>query len=189
MFTLSLMRNKILQNEAEHRKGNRKGFTLMELLIVVVIIGILALAMRLYWPKLTMGAKVNTWKSNIDAFQTALDLYSNDHGGHYPTPPSAATAFSQWANAQGLDKYLQKPLVNPFYPDQPVEISNSTSVTAINDKNLGTTNAAIIGFTTSTDSDGLDHYTITYKIGDNTFTLYDQMSQAGSGSGSSGSGS
>lgn len=98
----------------------KKGFTLMELLIVVVIIGILALAMRLYWPKLTMGAKVNTWKSDMDALQTALNLYNNDHGGHYPDEPDSPEPFSQWAHSQGLDKYMQKPLKNPFYPDIPV---------------------------------------------------------------------
>lgn len=79
---------------------NQKGFSLIEIMVVVVILGILA---SIVVPKI-MGrpdeARVVQAKSNISAIQNALDLYKLDNG----TYPSTE---------QGLSALVQKPSSNP----------------------------------------------------------------------------
>jgi len=63
---------------------NRKGITLIELLIVVIILGALvAIAI----PKIaanTATAKRNACHTNIDVMNTQIELYAADNNGVYP---------------------------------------------------------------------------------------------------------
>lgn len=59
---------------------DKKGFSLVELMIVVVIMGILiAVAIPLYGT-ITTNAKNKTCASNIDAIQNAAVVYYTEHG-------------------------------------------------------------------------------------------------------------
>ena len=59
---------------------NKKGFSLVELMIVVVIMGILiAVAIPLYGT-ITTNAKNKTCASNIDAIQNSAVVYYTEHG-------------------------------------------------------------------------------------------------------------
>ncbi len=62
----------------------RKGFTLIELMVVVLILGALA---AVAIPRLTRSsdtAKTNACNTNVDIINTQMELYYMDTGG-YPT--------------------------------------------------------------------------------------------------------
>ena len=86
---------------------NRKGFTLVEIMIVVAIIALLA---AIAIPNLLSAKKTaNTAaaKANIRALSTAAEVYATGHNGAYPTavgdagdptatPPTAATGLAAY---------------------------------------------------------------------------------------------
>lgn len=83
------------------RFKNHNGFTLIELMVVVVILGILA---SLIVPKLmgrTDEAKIVKAKVDISAIETGLKLYRLDNGT-YPT------------TEQGLSALIQEPHTEPL---------------------------------------------------------------------------
>jgi general secretion pathway protein G len=78
----------------------RKGFTLVEIMVVVVIIGLLA---ALVVPQLTGRAdqaKVTTTRTQIAGIEQSLELYQLDNGA-FPTTD------------QGLEALVEKPTAPP----------------------------------------------------------------------------
>jgi len=91
--------NKRVGSKAAPRPGNgQKGFTLIELMVVIVILGILAAIIAPRIIGRTDEAKVTKAKVQIRNFETALKMYKLDNGT-YPT------------TEQGLEALIQKPSV------------------------------------------------------------------------------
>lgn len=92
---------------------NERGFTLIELMVVIVILGILA---GLIIPRI-MGrpdeARAAKARMQIESLETALKLYKLDNG-NYPTTEQGLQALVQAPTAGGLAKnwrqggYLEK---------------------------------------------------------------------------------
>lgn len=66
-------------------KKQRKGFTLIELLVVVVIIGILASVALPSFVGAQDKARNSAVQGNINTVRMALEQYSTDNNGSYPT--------------------------------------------------------------------------------------------------------
>ncbi|MFH2202177.1 MAG: prepilin-type N-terminal cleavage/methylation domain-containing protein [Elusimicrobiota bacterium] len=74
---------------AEDRK--RTGFTLIELMIVVAIIGILAAIAIPKFADLIRKSNEGATKGNLGAIRSSLSIYYGDQEGLYPNTPAALT--------------------------------------------------------------------------------------------------
>lgn len=79
---------------------NEKGFSFLELMVVVVILGILATYIAPRFMGRTDDAKIVKARVDIRSLETALDLYKLDNG-IYPT------------TEQGLSALIEKPSTDP----------------------------------------------------------------------------
>ena len=73
-----------LQSSCQKRKLNHKGFTLLELLIVIVIIGILGSALVVSVQSGYKNARQTKCKSNLRQFGVALTIYRAEHDNSTP---------------------------------------------------------------------------------------------------------
>jgi len=64
--------------------SNKSGFTLIELILVVVILGILAGAVVPVFQGRSEQARVGRAKTDIATYGTQVDLYALDHNDKYP---------------------------------------------------------------------------------------------------------
>lgn len=73
----------------------RNGFTLVEILIVVVILGILAAIVIPAFGDAGKEAKSSAMSSNLQKIRLQLELYRNRHNGHYPCSASSTASFAE----------------------------------------------------------------------------------------------
>jgi len=62
-----------------------KGFTLIELMVVIVILGILAAVIAPRIPQFVNKAKEGKTKGNLGTLRSTLNIYYSDNDGVYPT--------------------------------------------------------------------------------------------------------
>lgn len=84
--------------KANKKRAKRRGFTLIELVIVIVILGVLAGVAALSFQSVTGSAKDGVAKSNLRAVKSACQVYQVDNNGNLPNAKTA------------IEKYLDKEL-------------------------------------------------------------------------------
>ncbi|MDP6044478.1 MAG: type II secretion system protein [Phycisphaerae bacterium] len=65
--------------------GNRKGFTLVEILWVIMFLGLLAAIVVPQFADATSDAKMSNLMKNLQQVRSQLQLYQLEHNGVYPT--------------------------------------------------------------------------------------------------------
>lgn len=94
----------------------RKAFTLVEILIVVVILGILAAIVVPQFTGATQEAQAGNVLSQLDTLNNQIELYKARHNGTPPADLVAGGDESAWDTliAEG---YIKAPPSNPACPD------------------------------------------------------------------------
>ncbi len=110
-------------------RNSQTGFTLLELLVVIVIIGLLAGYVAPRYFAQEGKSKIQIARAQIDSFEKALDQYRIDTG-HYPTSEQGLAALNTRPNneAKWNGPYLRKtvpadPWDRPYLYKQPGEHS------------------------------------------------------------------
>lgn len=94
-----------------HTKNKTKGFTLLELLVVIVIIGLLAGYVGPKYFSQIGKSEVKVARAQMDAFDKALDQYRIDTGRYPGTSQGLSALMSKPANEAKWDgPYLKKAL-------------------------------------------------------------------------------
>jgi len=103
---------------------NREGFTLVEILIVVVILGVLAAIVVPQFSSAASDARVSSLRSNLLAVRKQIELYKHNHDDNLPAAAGESSAdFDRRMTAQtdlngdaGTDygPYLERVPMNMF---------------------------------------------------------------------------
>jgi general secretion pathway protein G len=69
---------------------NQAGFTLIEMLVVVIILGILAMIIVPQISVSTDDARLNSLQTNLNSLRSAIEVYAAQHANRYPGTYSEA---------------------------------------------------------------------------------------------------
>jgi general secretion pathway protein G len=119
-------------------KRNTRGFTLVEILIVVIILGILAAIVIPQFTNASNDARANSVQSTLQTIRSQLELFKIQHGDNAPvaagmwgimTGKSSTTELgAAAATGTAFGPYLQQAPVNPLNGQSAVGAAASTTV-------------------------------------------------------------
>lgn len=103
----------------------KKAFTLVEVLIVVIILGILAAIVVPQFSDASSDAKLSALKTNLQTIRSQIQVYKIQHNDVYPTAAAFANQMTLASKADGttaavgtagfdLGPYLQSIPANPY---------------------------------------------------------------------------
>ena len=101
-------------------KKNQKGFTLAEMLVVLVIIGILAGIMIVAVPQIIERSRAQVDKANAKQVPSAVTLYEADQGSLPAVTADSGTnaAYNEVVQVLVQNKYLKKEADNDYSAKQ-----------------------------------------------------------------------
>jgi prepilin-type N-terminal cleavage/methylation domain-containing protein len=133
------------------RRKHRSGFSLIELVIVIVIIAIIGAIAIPKMSRAVAGAGDSATVQNLSTMRSAISLYTTEHNGLAPSAASAATLLSQ------LTTYT--------------DINGTVSATKSNTCIYGPYMASIPALPVGTNK-GLTSLTVTGPVGTGAFAWY-----------------
>lgn len=118
---------------------NRRGFTLIELVVVVVIIAIIAAIAIPKMSRGSAGAGDSAVSQDLSTMRAALELYQTEHGGTYPSNTSATlftNQLTEYTDANGTAQatkdttHIYGPYIKAF-PTLPVGTNKGLNTVTI----------------------------------------------------------
>ena len=110
----------------------RNGFTLVEVLIVVVIMAILAATIIPQFSDSTKDAKINTSKFNLHTIRSQIELFKSQHDGKVPTNLADLTLKSKADGTTGTGALFVYGPYLATLPNNPFNNVNTVGATATN---------------------------------------------------------
>ena len=117
----------------------RSAFTLVELLIVVIILGILAAVVIPQFSDASTDARMSSLQTNLQTIRGQIELYKLQHNGNYPSTTSFADQMTKTTDVSGSTTATTKPY-GPYLqriPNNPFSNANDVSSTASTDGTKG----------------------------------------------------
>jgi prepilin-type N-terminal cleavage/methylation domain-containing protein len=96
------------------RNLNNRGFTIVELLIVIVVIGILALLVITTYSGIQQKARNSQRQTDVQSMQTQLEAFFSQNG-YYPSLADMNSSTWRGTNMKSLDNDA---LIDPSNPNQ-----------------------------------------------------------------------
>jgi len=109
------------------RKNKAKGFTLVEILIVVVILGILAAIVVPQFTNAANEARGGNVATQVSTIENQLELWAARNNGVYPDLVTDGWGDSSTADTMIGENYLKELPVNPFTNSSTVVANTSFS--------------------------------------------------------------
>ena len=97
--------------------GSRKGYTLVELMITVAIIGILAASAMVIFANFLEKSLEGATKANLGTIMSAVSIYYSDNTGKWPQDITAASFKTYLPSSGGEGETYPFPAIN--YPAPP----------------------------------------------------------------------
>lgn len=99
-------------------RTRKSGFTLVEILIVVIILGILAAIVIPQFTNASTEARENSARSLVQTIRSQIELYKMQHGDEYPTSDGTLEGTWDWNKLTGITTYDGKNL-GPYLQQEP----------------------------------------------------------------------
>ena len=110
MLSLWIRRRKFLLLRMEGRKSEEDGFSLVELMVVIVIIGLLATIVIINVMPAADRAAVTKARADIQTLEQGIEMYRLDHLSY----PTAAEGLQALLNGHYIRRLPEDPWGNPY---------------------------------------------------------------------------
>jgi prepilin-type N-terminal cleavage/methylation domain-containing protein len=94
-----------------HRTRGRTAFTLVEILIVVIILGVLAAIITPHFTGAVTEAEIGTTSHELAKLRRAIEVYQISN---HNVLPDVAEGDGTWGELTSGNQYLKSPPVNPY---------------------------------------------------------------------------
>ena len=102
------------------KAASRKGFTLIEILIVVIILGILAAIVIPQFTNASDDARKSSTASQLQTLRSAVELYKLQHGDSYPTSDGTTAGTWNWTKLLATSLSYDNKTVGPYMQQTPM---------------------------------------------------------------------